>query len=133
MTRCMGALFTISMAGDLNWNGLPREGVANRDSESQKLIHLAGNQRFPKASKFEMEKDSKDFLRHALTRVKQAVARAEKEEAAMAANAAGVEAGARHPLDHSYGNVENPLRSGCSEDTSSVTRARERSAGDPSG
>lgn len=42
MTRCMGALFTNSMAGDLNWKRLAREGVAKGkfgDSESQILIH----------------------------------------------------------------------------------------------
>ena len=42
MTRCMGALFSNSMAGDLNWNGKPREGVAKGKfggSECQKLIH----------------------------------------------------------------------------------------------
>ncbi len=42
MTRCMGALFTNSMAGDLNWKGLPREGVAKGKfgaSESQILVH----------------------------------------------------------------------------------------------
>jgi hypothetical protein len=32
-----------------------------------------------------------------------------------------------------YNSIKDPLRSGCSEDTSSVTRARERSAGDRSG
>ena len=46
-----------------------------------------------------MEKDSKDFLRHAPARAKQAVARAEKEEAAIASTAAGVVAGAPHPFD----------------------------------
>jgi len=38
----MGALFSNSMAGDLNWNGKPREGVAKGKfggSECQKLIH----------------------------------------------------------------------------------------------
>lgn len=54
-----------------------------------------------------MEKASKDFLRHAPARVKQISARAEKEEAAMVAHAAGVAAGSRHPLDHFYDNVES--------------------------
>jgi hypothetical protein len=32
-----------------------------------------------------------------------------------------------------YKSIKDPLRSGCSEDTSSVTRAHEKTAGDPSG
>ena len=53
--------------------------------------------------------NSKDFLLHAPARVKQAVARAEKEEAGMIAKAADVEAGAPHSLDYSYDDGQSDL------------------------
>jgi hypothetical protein len=64
-----------------------KKAVGNKMSEDEYTVHafkflVAVNRRFPQASKFEMEKDSKDFLRHAPARVKQDAARAEKEEAA---------------------------------------------------